>query len=98
MPSEDATVTAEYGVAFASGMQFTAAGAADPDRRGRFLQTVAEPKHFFGYDLEGSGPSTDSGRPAYHASCDTAGSPRWQTVTNSGNGNTTANTCRCVAH
>ena len=88
VPSEDALVTAEYGVYYATGMQYGVGG-----NRTGYLQTVCEPKHFFGYDLEGSGPNLDKG-PPYHADCTTGGEVRWQTVENSGYGNTTPNTCR----
>ena len=69
MASEDALVTAHYGVHYSYGMQY----GAGP-KPFAYVQSFAEPKHFFAYDLEGSGPNTDSKIPAYHASCTTGGS------------------------
>ena len=43
-------MTAHYGVHYSYGMQY----GAGPKPFG-YIQTVSEPKHFFAYDLEGSG-------------------------------------------
>lgn len=53
MPSEDPFLVAEYGVAYASGMQ--------EGDDARWAKTISSPKHFFGYDLEGLGPNNETG-------------------------------------
>lgn len=49
VPSEDPLLCGRYGAGYVRGLQ----GKDDPNGKG-FLRLVASPKHFVGYDLEGS--------------------------------------------
>jgi beta-glucosidase-like glycosyl hydrolase len=52
-PGEDPYLTAEFGVAYVTGLQ-----EGDDVR---YVKTAASPKHFFGYDTEGLGPNNETG-------------------------------------